>query len=103
MENIDINGCDEVWVTYADDRGKVRMPPVAATDEDLIDIVQALGAYASHNARPFTPASPTLDVRLQDGSRLAAVIRPVNGRRVYPAQPVSADEPAAGSRAGKHG
>ena len=75
VENIDINGCDEVWVTYADDRGKVRMPPVAATDEDLIDIVQALGAYASHNARPFTPASPTLDVRLQDGSRLAAVMQ----------------------------
>ena len=24
IENIDINGCDEVWVTYADDRGKVR-------------------------------------------------------------------------------
>ena len=24
VENIDINGCDEVWVTYADDRGKVR-------------------------------------------------------------------------------
>ena len=35
VENIDINGCDEVWVTYADARGKVRGRPVAATDEDL--------------------------------------------------------------------
>ena len=26
VENIDINGCDEVWVTYADHRGKVRGP-----------------------------------------------------------------------------
>ena len=24
VENININGCDEVWVTYADERGKVR-------------------------------------------------------------------------------
>jgi Flp pilus assembly CpaF family ATPase len=50
VENININGCDEVWVTYADG-GKDRKDAVAATDEDLIDIVQALGAYASHNAR----------------------------------------------------
>jgi Flp pilus assembly CpaF family ATPase len=74
VENININGCDEVWVTYADG-GKDRKDAVAATDEDLIDIVQALGAYASHNARPFTPASPTLDVRLHDGSRLAAIMQ----------------------------
>jgi pilus assembly protein CpaF len=74
VENININGCDEVWVTYADGR-KQRKDPVAATDEDLVDIVQALGAYASHNARPFTPASPTLDVRLRDGSRLAAIMQ----------------------------
>ncbi len=74
IENIDINGCDEVWITYADDRGKVRGRPVAATDEDLIDVVRTLGAYAGLNARPFTPAHPELDLRLPDGSRLSAVI-----------------------------
>ena len=74
IENIDINGCDEVWITYADDRGKVRGRPVAATDEDLIDIVRTLGAYAGLNARPFTPAHPELDLRLPDGSRLSAVM-----------------------------
>ena len=42
IENIDINGCDEVLVTYADDRGKVRGRPIAATDDDLIQIVQNL-------------------------------------------------------------
>jgi Flp pilus assembly CpaF family ATPase len=74
IENIDINGCDEVWITYADDRGKVRGRPVAATDEDLIDVVRTLGAYAGLNARPFTPAHPELDLRLPDGSRLSAVM-----------------------------
>lgn len=74
VENININGADEVWVTYADDRGKVRGRPVAASDEDLIDIVQGLAAYSSFNARPFTRAHPELDLRLHDGSRLSAVI-----------------------------
>lgn len=74
VENIDINGADEVWVTYADRRGKVRSRPVAASDDDLIDIVQNLGAYAGLNARPFSVASPQLDLRLHDGSRLSAIM-----------------------------
>jgi pilus assembly protein CpaF len=74
VENIDINGCDEVWVTYADGRGKVRERPVAATDEDLVDVIRTLGSYAGINARPFTPATPELDLRLPDGSRLSAIM-----------------------------
>ena len=74
VENIDINGCDEVWVSYADGRGKVRERPVAATDEDLVDVVRTLGSYAGINARPFTPATPELDLRLPDGSRLSAIM-----------------------------
>lgn len=73
VENIDINGCDEVWVTRADG-SKIRDRPVAASDEDLIDIVRNLGAYAGLNARPFTPATPELDLRLPDGSRLSAIM-----------------------------
>ena len=74
VENININGADEVWVTYADERGKVRGRPVAAHDDDLIDIVQNLAAYAGLNARPFSVASPQLDLRLPDGSRLSALM-----------------------------
>ncbi len=73
VENIDINGCDEVWVTYAG-RGKVLSRPVAASDADLIDIIRTLGSYAGLNARPFTPSSPELDLRLPDGSRLSAIM-----------------------------
>lgn len=74
VENIDINGADEVWVTYADARGKQRHAPLAASDDDLIRIVQNRAAHASINARPFTPANPELDLRLDDGSRLSAVM-----------------------------
>jgi len=48
VENIDINGCAQTWVTYA---GGVKelWRPVAASDEDLISIVANLGSYAGMN------------------------------------------------------
>jgi Flp pilus assembly CpaF family ATPase len=73
VENIDINGCDEVWVSYADGR-KLPGRAVAASDDELVDIVRTLGSYAGVNARPFTPTSPELDLRLPDGSRLSAIM-----------------------------
>ena len=73
VENIDINGSDEVFITYAD-RGKVRGAPIAGSDDELIAITQNLASYAGLNARPFTRANPELDLRLPDGSRLSAVM-----------------------------
>jgi len=73
IENIDINGCDEVWVTRTD--GKFRMEePIAESDEELIELVQTLGSYAGLSSRPFDSANPTLDLKLPDGSRLAATM-----------------------------
>ena len=54
VENIDINGCDQVFVGYADGR-EVRMPPVADSDEELVELVQILGAYSGLSAGPSTP------------------------------------------------
>jgi pilus assembly protein CpaF len=73
VENIDINGCDKVFVGYADGREAI-MPPVADTDEELIELVQILGAYSGLASRPFDTANPQLDLRLPDGSRLSAVM-----------------------------
>src|SRR6478735_4439852 len=73
VENIDINGCDAVFVGYANGEEK-RFPPVAETDEELIELVQVLGAYSSITSRPFDTANPQLDLRLPDGSRLSAVM-----------------------------
>lgn len=74
VENININGCDEVWVTYAGDPVGRRHRPLAATDEDLVAIIQGQAAHAGINPRPWTPATPELDLRLADGSRLSAVM-----------------------------
>jgi pilus assembly protein CpaF len=74
VENININGCDEVWVTLAGDPVPRRHRPIAATDDDLIAVIQSQAAHAGINPRPWTPAMPELDLRLADGSRLSAVM-----------------------------
>lgn len=73
VENIDINGCDRVFVGYADGR-EVLAPPVADSDEELVELVQLLGAYSGLTSRSFDAANPQLDLRLPDGSRLSAVM-----------------------------
>ncbi len=73
IENIDINGCDNVYISFADGR-EVASEPVADSDEELIDLIQVLGAYSGLSSRPFDTANPQLDLRLPDGSRLSAVM-----------------------------
>jgi pilus assembly protein CpaF len=73
IENIDINGCDRVFLGYADG-GEVLADPVADSDEELVELIQALAAYSGLSSRPFDTANPQLDVRLPDGSRLSAVM-----------------------------
>ena len=73
IENIDINGCDRVFIGYADGR-EVMAQPVAESDEELIELIQVLAAYSGLSSRPFDTANPQLDVRLPDGSRLSAVM-----------------------------
>ncbi|MFI1094537.1 CpaF family protein [Streptomyces sp. NPDC020917] len=73
VENIDINGCDQVFVGYADGR-EVQVDAVAESDEELVELIQVLGAYSGLSSRPFDSANPQLDLRLPDGSRLSAVM-----------------------------
>lgn len=73
VENIDINGHDNVFVQYSDGR-EARMPPVAESDDELVELVQILGAYSGLSSRPFDAANPQLDIRLPDGSRMSAVM-----------------------------
>jgi pilus assembly protein CpaF len=73
IENIDINGCDQVFIGYAD--GSEAMgEPVAESDEELVELIQILAAYSGLSSRPFDTANPQLDLRLPDGSRLSAVM-----------------------------
>jgi Flp pilus assembly CpaF family ATPase len=71
VENIVVNGCRQTWVTYTDGTKKPG-PPVAETDDDLIEWVQLL-ARRGNTGREFSHASPLLDVAISDGVRLAVV------------------------------
>ncbi len=71
VENVDVNGCDDVWVTYADGR-RLRVDPVADSDADLVEMLQGFAAYLGQSAREFSAARPLLNLRLPDGARLAA-------------------------------
>jgi pilus assembly protein CpaF len=73
IENIDINGCDQVWVTYADGR-KCSLPAVADSDQDLVDMVRSAASRFGLSERRFDLARPELDLRLPDGSRLSALM-----------------------------
>ncbi|KJE19438.1 Flp pilus assembly protein, ATPase CpaF [Frankia torreyi] len=94
IENINVNGCDVVWVRYADGQRR-RMPPVAASDEDLIELVRTVAARAGVEERRFDRASPRLNMQLPDGSRLFAAMavtaRPVVSIRRHRYPRVSLD------------
>ncbi|MGH3358783.1 MAG: CpaF family protein [Nocardioidaceae bacterium] len=73
VENVDINGFDNVFVQYGDGREE-RHPAVAESDEELVELIQVLAAHTGLSSRPFDSANPQLDLRLPDGSRLSAVM-----------------------------
>jgi Flp pilus assembly CpaF family ATPase len=73
IENIDANGAAEVWVTRADGT-KERGPPIADSDEELVDSLRMTAARVGLTERRFDVGSPSLNVRLPDGSRLFAVM-----------------------------
>ena len=73
IENIDINGCDRVWASYADG-SKRLMAPVADSDQEVVDIVRSAASRFGLSERRFDMARPELDLRLPDGSRLSAVM-----------------------------
>lgn len=73
VENIDINGCDRVFVQYSDGHEE-NHAPVAENDEELVELIQVLAAHTGLSSRPFDSANPQLDLRLPDGSRMSAVM-----------------------------
>jgi Flp pilus assembly CpaF family ATPase len=73
VENVDVNGCDEVWVTYATGE-RVTGPPVAASDDDLIAMIRNWAARGGQTARDFSSASPLVSVALSGGARMTATM-----------------------------
>ena len=74
IENININGCDTVWVKRADGV-KEQVEPVADSDEDLVELVQrAARAHHTGGERRIDSAKPIVDLHLAGGHRLSAMI-----------------------------
>jgi pilus assembly protein CpaF len=98
IENINANGCDRVWVRYADGR-RVQVDPIADSDEELVELVRLAAARLGLGERRFDLASPLLDLRLPDGSRLfaamAVVTRPCLAIRLHRYPTLTLDDLAA--------
>jgi Flp pilus assembly CpaF family ATPase len=73
VENIDINGCDQVWVTYSTGE-RVLVQPIAASDEALIEMTRSWAARGGQTARDFSAAAPLVNVALTGGARLTATM-----------------------------
>lgn len=72
VENILVTGCNEVFLELIDGT-LLQGPPVADSDEELIDFLIFLASRGEDSSRPFSPANPTLHLSLGEFARLAAV------------------------------
>jgi pilus assembly protein CpaF len=73
VENINANGAHQVWITRADGT-KQPGPPLAESDEELVEIIRTAAARVGLSERRFDVGSPALNLQLADGSRLFAVM-----------------------------
>ncbi len=73
VENVDINGCNQVWITYTTGE-RVAGPPVAASDEALITMIRSWAARGGQTARDFSAAAPLVNVALTGGGRMTATM-----------------------------
>ena len=70
-ENIEIAGCGSVMVQFGDGHREPH-PPVADSDEELVEAVRFLGESVTPT-RPFDDAHPTMTLALGDRFRLHAI------------------------------
>lgn len=73
IENIDINGCDRVWATFADGTKRL-MPAIAESDDELVELIRSAAGRFGLSERRFDSARPELDLQLPGGARMSAVM-----------------------------
>ncbi|WP_406077709.1 CpaF family protein [Micromonospora sp. NBC_00858] len=100
IEEVHILGCDQVRITRHGG-GVDWAEPIADSDGELVEILQAAARRAGATERSLSTVKPTLDLQLPDGSRLAAVFlvshRPYAVIRKHNTLDVSLDD-LAGAR-----
>ncbi len=72
VEEIFISGASPATLRFADGHTETAQS-VAESDEDLLDQLRSIATYHGQSERAVTSTRPFLDLRLPDGSRLAAV------------------------------
>ena len=73
IETINANRFDQVIVQHTDGR-RERVAPIAASNDELTDLVRLLAARASSQERRFDHGSPAVNLQLPEGERLFAVM-----------------------------
>lgn len=73
LSEINVNGCDGVWLTY-DDGTKLAGPPVADSDSELVDWVRNVATYTGISSRAWDATNWKLELALPDGSRLVGLL-----------------------------
>ena len=71
IENIEMHGCDVVHVELKDGT-MCDGPAVADSDEELIADLQFWASRSREHPRPFSPATPEMNLPLGESARLAA-------------------------------
>lgn len=72
VENIVVNGFDNVWLYHADGRVE-RGSAVGSSNAELRRLLQRAASTMGRSERRFDDGAPMLDLRLRDGSRLHAI------------------------------
>jgi pilus assembly protein CpaF len=101
VEDIHFEGCEPTVLRLADG-SLVPGPPIASTDEELLRLIQSIGARydGGQTSREFSSANPVLNVRLKGitelGARLSAsmdvVPRPMGTIRLHRHVDVTLDD-----------
>ena len=73
IQDVNINGCDEVWVIRADG-SKTASEPVADSDDDLLKLGQRMARrYGREGEQEWSETRPVADITLDSGHRVALV------------------------------
>ncbi|MEA5457295.1 ATPase, T2SS/T4P/T4SS family [Sinomonas sp. JGH33] len=84
VENIHANGADELIVRRANGIDE-RVPPIAGSDAELVEMVQSWVQQAGEGSREWTTAEPILRMSLPtpEGERLTAWLPPIATRPAF--------------------
>lgn len=80
VENIDIVGYDNVWLTFAGGNRQKYPHPVSQNDDELEREINFIATRRGEGARSFNSSRPSLHLDLPGGARLAALARPIAER-----------------------